>query len=144
MRKQKLKKEIQPPEYCESVGEYESSAYWRKKSTFLLENKNLVCPICGRPRFVYQTRNKTWKRKLRFCVHHITYRNVPNEKTEDLLICCSTCHTTCHKLLQLQNVGKMYHELADIVKKYFAYDRGVDDNPFFRVKKSKRVKNNDN
>jgi hypothetical protein len=138
------KKFIKPLDYCTSVGEYESSSYWRNKSATLLANHDLVCPICGRSRFVWQPRNKKFKRNLRFCVHHITYRNVPNEKSEDLLILCTTCHTFCHKVLQLQNIGLMYKDIADIVKSYFKYDRGLDQNPYFKISKSKKCKQKEN
>jgi len=122
----------QPPSNCTSIKEYERSTYWKSKSAELLKDTSLICPICGRSRFLWQKRNKKWKRVRTFCVHHKTYKNVPNEKDEDLIILCSTCHTLCHKILQLQNVGKMYKELADIVKKYFFYEKGLSENPYFQ------------
>jgi len=33
----------------------------------------------------------------RLQVHHITYLNVGNEKKEDLMVVCKTCHTRIHK-----------------------------------------------
>lgn len=118
------KKEILPPEHCASVKEYERSPYWRKKSQTLLDDKEVVCQICGRPRWIWQPRNKKWK-KRRFSVHHVRYSNCPNEKPEDLMFLCCLEHTEAHKILQCANVSTMFKELADIVRKYFFYE-GID------------------
>lgn len=118
------KKEIFPPEHCTSVRDYERSPYWRKKSQTLLDDKETVCAICGRPRWTWQPRNKKWK-KRRFSVHHISYKNCPNEEREDLMFLCSLEHTDAHHILQCRGVSQMFQELADIVRKYFFYD-GID------------------
>lgn len=119
----KIKEVVVPPP-CSSVREYEKSEYWRKKSRKLLENKEAVCPFCGRSRWAWQPRKKQWKRKLRFVTHHTSYKNVPYERDEDLIVCCWTCHDTFHLILRLENVGHIFKELATIVHKYFRYDIG--------------------
>ena len=115
-------KEISPLEHCSTVREYEMSPLWKSKSQRLLEDKKCVCEICGRERWHFQPRNKKWK-KRRFAVHHKTYKNVPNEKDEDLSTLCWTCHDLCHLILRLEGVGTIYKELAEIVRKYFTYDK---------------------
>jgi len=113
-----------PPPPCSNVQEYEKSNWWKNKSKKLLENKELVCPYCGRPRWVWQPRKKVWKRKLRFCVHHMTYSDVPYEKDDQLVIPCYQCHSEFHAILRLENMSPIFKELATIVRKYFRYDTG--------------------
>ena len=117
-------KEVLPPPPCESVKEYEKSEYWIKKSRTLLDNKELVCPFCGRHRFTWQPRKKVFKRNIRFVTHHASYINVPNEKTEDLIVCCWQCHDVFHLILRLENLGFIFKELSTIVRKYFRYEKG--------------------
>lgn len=107
-----------------SIREYEKSKEWRKKSDTILSDKEVVCEICGRRRWKWQPRVKKWKRVLRFAVHHKTYINVPDEKTEDLAILCSVCHSYSHDILRLRKLGdsRMWAELAIIIEKYFVYD----------------------
>lgn len=116
--------DVLPPPPCESVKEYEKSPYWIKKSRTLLDNKELTCPFCRRPRFVWQPRKKVWKRNIRFVVHHKRYTNVPYEKDDDLIVCCWQCHDVFHLILRLENIGFIFKELATIVRKYFVYEKG--------------------
>lgn len=120
----KRKNEVLPPHPCKNVQEYEKSLWWKNKSKKLLENKELICPFCGRPRWVWQPRKKVWKRKIRFCVHHKRYDNVPYEKDDDLLICCWQCHSEFHAILRLEYMSTIFKELATIVRKYFIYETG--------------------
>jgi len=106
-----------------SIKEYESSNIWKNKSKKLLDNKECECAICHKKRWLWQPRKKTWKRILRFSVHHITYKDVPNEKPEQLLILCYTCHETAHLILRLETRGGMWAELAEVIKRYFKYDK---------------------
>lgn len=125
-------KEVLPPVSCTTVSEYEKSLYWKNKSKALLENKEIVCPLCKRYRWEWQVRNKKWKRKLRFVVHHTTYIDVPNEKDNQLLVLCWQCHSEMHAILRLENMSPIFKELAAIVKKYFIYDKGsAGQNPYF-------------
>lgn len=120
----RVAKEVLPPEHCNSVREYESTPYWRKKSQKLMEDKECVCEICGRKRWKWMTRKKVWKRK-RFSTHHVTYENCPNEKREDFMILCSLCHTMCHDILRYENVHFFYGLLAKVVRRFFRY-KGID------------------
>jgi hypothetical protein len=119
----KIKEDLPPPQ-CSSVKEYEQSQWWKNKSKKLLENKEVVCPFCKRPRWVWQPRKKVWKRNIRFVVHHKTYSNVPYETQDDLIVCCWTCHDLFHAILRLERLGFIFKELAEIVRKYFRYDIG--------------------
>lgn len=120
----KRKNEALPPSPCKNVQEYEKSQWWKNKSKKLLENKELICPFCGRPRWVWQPRKKVWKRNVRFVVHHKNYFSVPYEKDTDLLVCCWTCHDIFHAILRLERMGFIFKELATIVRKYFIYETG--------------------
>jgi DNA-directed RNA polymerase subunit RPC12/RpoP len=118
------KKDCLPPPPCSNVQEYEKSDWWKNKSKKILENKELVCPYCGRPRWVWQPRKKVWKRNIRFVTHHFTYINVPYEKDEDVAGICWTCHDCYHLILRLEFVSPIFKELATVVRKYFRYDKG--------------------
>ena len=61
---------------------------------------------------------------LRFSIHHTRYCNVPNEKPEDLLTLCFSCHDICHLILRMKHIAPFYLALAKIVYKFgFKYDR---------------------
>ncbi len=114
-----------PLEHCTTVREYEATAQWKGKSLELLSNHEAVCEICGRPRFKLLSRGAkkgTWKRILRFNVHHITYKNCPNENREDFMVLCQNCHDLHHLLRRCKNISPVYAELYDVSKKYFFYD----------------------
>ena len=120
----RTKKEILPPEHCASVKEYEKSPWWKAKSKAILDNKELVCEICKRPRWEWMPRKKKWKLH-RFSLHHSSYENCPHELEEDLHPLCSLCHSTAHDILRYQNIGSMFRRMAEIVKEYFFYE-GID------------------
>lgn len=111
--------------HCASVRQYEATPQWRAQSVALLNDHTLCCDICGRARFKWMTRGKnkgTWKRMLRFNVHHIRYNTVPNETREDFMLLCQNCHDQCHKIIRDRNISPMYEQLAQIVSRFFFYD----------------------
>lgn len=116
--------EEQKPLSYTSIKEYEKSSVWTKKSKALLDDKDFVCEICGRPRWKWQPRAKKWKRMYRGAIHHKTYKNVPAEEPGDLLCLCANCHSFSHDILRMRNLGNspMWAELALVVEKYFDYD----------------------
>ena len=120
----RAKKELLPPEHCASVKEYERSPYWAAKSKALLDNKDLVCPICSRKRWKFLPRAKRWK-KIRFISHHVRYSNVPNEEKSDIMTICWQCHDLFHLLLRLEKLGGVFAELGKIARKVFFYE-GID------------------
>ncbi len=107
------------------IREYEASPEWKKKSRDILNNKECVCAICGRARWKKYIKKKGWKRVLRFSVHHVTYKNIPNEKEGDLVVLCWQCHDISHLILRLEHISTFYAELAKVVHRYFKYDRPV-------------------
>lgn len=117
----RVKKEILPPEHCASVKDYEQSKYWAAKSKALLDNKEVTCAVCGRKRWQFLPRAKRWK-KIRFCSHHISYLDVPNEKQEQIMLCCWQCHDLFHLILRLEKWGGVFAEMAAIAKKVFFYE----------------------
>lgn len=120
----RVKKEILPPDHCTSVKDYEQSKYWAAKSKALLDDKAAVCAICGRTRWQFLPRAKRWK-KIRFCSHHITYKDCPNETKEQVMLLCWTCHDLFHLLLRLEKWGGIFSELGKIARKVFFYE-GID------------------
>lgn len=115
------KKEIEPPEHCSSVKEYEKSPWWSKKSKELLDDKELTCQICSRKRWSWMPRAKKWKR-IRFVSHHVRYDNVPYEKSGDIMLICWMCHDLFHLLLRLESWGGVFKKLATIAKTVFFYE----------------------
>lgn len=122
MAKKKTIDKTTPPKHCKSIKEYEASPYWANKSLQLREDKDVVCAICGRRRWMWQVRNKRWKRSLVFNVHHITYANVPYEKEEDMLVLCRLCHNLSHDLLRYRNISPIYEAYAQIAETVFQYE----------------------
>lgn len=57
---------------------YINSKEWKIRRQIALEQANYKCQICGRSHELQ--------------VHHLSYKNLGNEKDEDLLVVCSRCH----------------------------------------------------
>jgi len=117
----RIKKEILPPEHCTSVKDYEQSKYWAAKSKKLLEPKDLMCPVCGRKRWLWMPRKKKWK-CIRFVSHHTAYSHCPNEQEKDILVICWQCHDLFHLLLRLEKWGGVFAELGQIARRVFKYE----------------------
>lgn len=66
-----------------SYADYLKSEEWisKRDKRRMIDGK---CAICGRP-FDLQ-------------VHHLTYKNVPNEKTTDLVTLCGNCHLKIERM----------------------------------------------
>ena len=80
--------------------------------------------MCKRARWKKYKKKPGWKRVLRFSVHHLTYKNVPNEKKEDLITLCFFCHSLSHDILRLQHIAPFYKALAKVVYAFgFRYDK---------------------
>jgi hypothetical protein len=80
--------------------------------------------LCKRKRWSWQVRKKVWKRVLRFAVHHTSYANVPDEKPEDLMLLCYSCHELAHSVFQKRNLGAVYEMIARVLEQYgFRYDK---------------------
>lgn len=67
---------------------YLRSKEWKKKRKEALDEKGYLCDIC----------KKTQDELVESLhVHHLTYKNLFNEKMEDLQILCVDCHNNTHK-----------------------------------------------
>ena len=111
-----------------SIKGYEKSKVWRDKSKVILDNKDCKCAICGRARWKKYKKKTGWKRMLRFSVHHLTYRDIPNETPEQLMTLCHQCHTLSHEILRMKHIAPFYLALAKVVYKFgFKYDRFEED-----------------
>lgn len=119
------KKKLEPPTPPYTIQEYERSPWWKKKSSDILNDKEVKCYVCGRRRWKWLVKAKRWKRMLGFSSHHVRYTNVPYEKEEDVIPVCVCCHRLFHDLLRLESLGGPYIELAEIAKKYFPYERNT-------------------
>jgi len=62
---------------------YIKSDKWDFKRKKILKKANYTCQSCG-------------KKHTKLEVHHKTYQRLGNEKDEDLIVLCSTCHKKEH------------------------------------------------
>ena len=109
--------------------EYYSSPHWRKLSKKILDDKDCECQICHRKRWKFITRGKnknTWKRQLRFALHHKKYDHLFEEEDypDDLMTLCYTCHDLSHLILRYENLSPFFKALATIVRQFgFIYEK---------------------
>lgn len=66
-----------------NYSEYLKSEHWQKTRKRALSRAKYKCQLCG---------NKNEKLN----VHHNTYENLGNEKNEDLIVLCESCHSKFH------------------------------------------------
>lgn len=64
---------------------YLLSPQWRARAKDAIERAGNRCQVCGNP--------------LHLQVHHNTYRNLGNEKPEDLCVLCKECHELFHSVI---------------------------------------------
>lgn len=78
--------------YNKEYSKYLHTKEWIARRDKIRE-KRKVCEICGRDD--------------RLQVHHLNYDNLGNEKDEDLMLLCETCHQYMHKdkVLIINNVN---------------------------------------
>ena len=82
--------------------EYLNSYLWKNKSDFLIAN-TIKCNICkcrvikGKKYIEDSHGNITKTIKSYLQVHHLNYDNIPQEKSEDLIVICKQCHEYIHK-----------------------------------------------
>lgn len=76
--------------YCKSTGEtvnsykdYLKTNHWKKKKQSFLATVKRQCMECGS--------------KSNLHVHHLTYKNVGNERNSQLCLLCKDCHFAAHK-----------------------------------------------
>jgi 5-methylcytosine-specific restriction endonuclease McrA len=62
--------------------EYLQSDEWAQLKIDLFKDRGYKCEECGN--------------KKRLAIHHLTYENIYNENSEDLIILCEKCHKKAH------------------------------------------------
>lgn len=101
--------------------DYMCSSQWMRKAAEAREYHGNKCYVCDDP-YVH--------------VHHITYRNIGNERMEDLALLCRSHHRRAHKFGPKHYYGKAYSilprqfvlDLADM-----AEEMGMQRNEIFHV-----------
>jgi len=78
--------------------DYMSSVKWDKLRKVVLKRDDYACRICGEDQAPLD-------------VHHITYKNMGRESTEQLLTVCRSCHTDIHNTL-----GYNYEDTFEIIE----------------------------
>ena len=63
---------------------YLKSDYWKGIKKQIHERDEYKCRLCNSEENI--------------CVHHRTYKNLGNEKLEDLITLCEKCHKNYHKI----------------------------------------------
>lgn len=61
---------------------YLKSEKWAEIKKRLFKKRGKKCEKCGKINILH--------------IHHLTYRNIFNEKDEDLIILCNLCHEKAH------------------------------------------------
>jgi len=103
-------------------GDYLRTNHWKKLTKSMTDPEDVVCDICGAPRWngVYlRGKKKGKRRRLRqFQCHHKHYDNMGEETREDLLILCAQCHETLHNIEKLSSHrGGTWTKLYELVMK---------------------------
>jgi hypothetical protein len=114
--------------------DYIKSAHWRKTSKKILDDPQVVCALCSRPRWDVWKRGSAKKKKKpgdkkrlrQFNVHHTSYANLGTPaELDDLLPLCVMCHDTAHVLERLSRFDgvwlKLYAQLLSETK--WAYEK---------------------
>jgi 5-methylcytosine-specific restriction endonuclease McrA len=81
---------------------YLQSPEWQEKRERLLEFWDYQCATCSSP--------------LDLQVHHRTYKRVGNERLNDLIVLCESCHEKFHETLGKQAGPDRPQTVQEIVK----------------------------
>jgi hypothetical protein len=79
--------------------EYITSAEWREKRAEALARAGNMCQQCGA--------NGSLE------VHHLTYKNLGNERPEELLVLCRFCHALAHNNLSRASKMEQWQEISE-------------------------------
>jgi len=120
--------------------EYIKSREWLIKRTEVMAN-----PYYGRPNTCFLCR-----RKKNLIVHHLTYDRLGNEREDDLMILCSTCHNKTHtvdgehtsdkkRIIKFPFLFKMYMIYSVYSKNKITWEENKIRKPVKKVSEKKKV-----
>ena len=102
--------------------EYISSPYWKRYSKKMLDDPEVCCAMCNRPKWAtYKVNTKKHKKgdKRRLIVlnlHHVNYENL-GEGKDNVLALCRRCHMLSHDIERAGKNGSfwstVYQSLLD-------------------------------
>lgn len=123
---------------------YYKTDHWKNFSAALLDDKEIICEICGRPRWKLLEKGPkkgVWKRLVKFNVHHKNYECLNNETRDDVLVLCQQCHKLCHEICKPVRGIAFYEDLRDLIKKYgFVYEKSLKNKVLKPLKEKKKKK----
>jgi len=104
--------------------EYIKSKHWRTLSKSLLDDPDVICCICQRPRWGVWARGSIKKKKkpgdkkrlLMFNLHHVRYDRIGTPaEVHDILPICSGCHSRAHDLARVTKGATIWKKLYGIL-----------------------------
>lgn len=110
--KKELKKKKPNPVLIElyngdkSYDDYLKMPHWLEIKKRKLKQADYKCEICGEDEIALQ-------------VHHKHYRNIGNEKDEDLAVLCPNCHKDVHSEIAKLKGKEFRQKLMKIAVEYF-------------------------
>lgn len=115
-------------EQCKGYENYLKSKHWIKFRTKILKNIK-YCSLCNEKKRFYH-------------LHHLSYKNLGNEKPEDVLVLCNECHKLSHKfnedLVGIKNEYKIEGRKKN--KKCTGKCNKCKHYTFIKIKSSKFIK----
>jgi 5-methylcytosine-specific restriction endonuclease McrA len=95
-----------------------ATKHWRQLREKLLTDKEVQCHLCGKRKWIYQTRKKVWKSTSSFHLHHLTYERAGEELESDVRVLCPSCHKIFHEISKRSSSSPFILSLQAIVRQY--------------------------
>jgi hypothetical protein len=87
-----------------NYADYLRSDEWIRKRTIRIQTDGNSCAICGSSNHLQ--------------VHHMTYKNVPNEKNSDMITLCRNCHIKIENQKQTAYADSFYQVVNELVNQF--------------------------
>lgn len=100
--------------------QYYKTNHWKDFSRSLLQNKSVVCELCGTEHWK-QLENGKWIAATKFNVHHKNYDHLNCESRYDVMVLCEQCHKNLHGDTHRISIN------ANSWKKYIEDDEDEDE-----------------
>jgi len=99
-----------------TLRQYYKTQHWADLHKKWAYNDDTACQICGAQRFgFYKVGKNKGKRKPKaenhIHIHHKHYDSMFNEKREDVMLLCDSCHKLSHQLERMQNRSPLYKQM---------------------------------